>query len=415
MGSPQKTSQKTRADLLRQIKELEARLNGRETPENPFPLFWCDPAGFCLGANHAWFSETNRPPGSEKGDGWLALFLAEDRELLQKTWVESIKSAVPCRLTGRALLPDGSTRRVTIHGRPAFSPNGALHRYFGILSDISRPLSLEAASTMAAPTQEESLRILVAEDNQTNRQIIQHMLLRLGHRIEVVNNGFEALKVLEQQPFDIFFVDVQMPEMDGLETTRVIRRKVAHVVNPEMKIIAVTAFTHPETRIKCKEAGMDDFLPKPISLESIRATIARARGSKAVQEPAAGSPKPPLPAPPSELPAEDRADVFDRNGFLSRLNGNEEAMKEIIEVFMKNAPEKIRALKDLLRTETRENLALQAHSLAGAAANIGAERLRKLAKQLEHAAEARNFTEAETTIAAISEEFVLFQTAVRQS
>lgn len=412
MDIPRKPAPKTKADLLRVIEELENRLKNAETP---FPTLWCNPDGFCLGANPAWFEETKTTPGSELGEGWFDLFLPEDRESLKRNWSEAIAKAEPCRFYGRALLPDGSTRRITMYGRPALSPRGTVLRYFGILNEISKPLSSDATASFAPSDPVDALRILVAEDNHTNRQIIQHMLIRLGHRVEVVENGFEALKVLEHQPFDVFFVDVQMPEMDGLETTRVIRRKVAHVVNPDMQIIAVTAFTHPETRIKCKEAGMDDFLPKPISLENIRGALLRARGKHGPQAPLPITPATDAPLlPPNAVEDSEKEIIFDRHGFLTRLNGNEGALKEIIEVFMKNAPEKIRALKDLLKTRTRETLALQAHSLAGAAANIGAERLRKLAKQLELAAEEENFSNAESIITKISDEFALFQSAVRE-
>lgn len=299
---------------------------------------------------------------------------------------------------------------MTTPKRPALKTKADMLRYIEILE---RRLAIAEAG---AATQEQPLslganakplRILVAEDNQTNRQIIQQMLTRLGHTVEVVINGFEALKVLEQRPFDIFFVDVQMPEMDGLETTRVIRRRVARVLNPQMRIVAVTAFTHPETRIKCKESGMDDFLPKPISMETLRSIIQRVCHPTTAEEPSRSG----------DAPAGNTggSTIFDRNGFLARLNGNEEALIEILQVFMKSAPEKIRALKDFLTNRAQEPLALQAHSLSGAAANIGAERLRRLAKDLEQAAETGDFPEAEKIVTLISDEFALLQSAIRES
>lgn len=117
------------------------------------------------------------------------------------------------------------------------------------------------------------LRILLAEDNPVNRRMATLMLRKLGYKADPVANGFEVILALERQKYDLILMDVQMPEMDGLKATREIRRRWP---SNTVKIVALTANAIAGDREKCLEAGMDDYLCKPINLESLKATIERA-------------------------------------------------------------------------------------------------------------------------------------------
>lgn len=112
-------------------------------------------------------------------------------------------------------------------------------------------------------------RILLAEDNITNQQVALGILKKLGLRADVVANGAEALKALEQIPYDLVLMDVQMPEMDGLEATRQIRDPESAVQNHTIPVIAMTAHAMAKDREKCRKAGMNDYLSKPVAPEAL--------------------------------------------------------------------------------------------------------------------------------------------------
>ena len=123
------------------------------------------------------------------------------------------------------------------------------------------------------------LRILLAEDNVVNQRVALKILERLGYRAEVASNGFETLEALARQPFDLVLMDVQMPELDGLETTRRIRTRWPGAQGPI--IIAMTANAMRGDRERCLNAGMDGYIAKPIDREELRSALRTAgrRGS----------------------------------------------------------------------------------------------------------------------------------------
>jgi CheY-like chemotaxis protein len=119
------------------------------------------------------------------------------------------------------------------------------------------------------------LRILLAEDNVVNQKLALRLLDRLGYRADLAANGVEAIRALERQPYDVVFMDVQMPEMDGLEATRQICQRWMHEERP--RIVAMTANALAEDREACLAAGMDDYLAKPIRVDELVAALSRSR------------------------------------------------------------------------------------------------------------------------------------------
>lgn len=107
------------------------------------------------------------------------------------------------------------------------------------------------------------LRILLAEDNPVNRKVFQSMLKRLGYPVDVAANGLEALQALERQSYSIILMDIQMPEMDGLEATKIIRRRWP---KDRLGIIAITAYAPEYSKEMCLDAGMDDYINKPVQI-----------------------------------------------------------------------------------------------------------------------------------------------------
>jgi CheY-like chemotaxis protein len=133
-----------------------------------------------------------------------------------------------------------------------------------------------AGSGSAAPSRPE--RVLLAEDNVVNQKVAASMLARFGYRIDMAANGTEAVEAMSRQAYDIILMDVHMPEMDGIEATRRIRR--AQGGPPRPWIIALTANAMQGDRAICLAAGMDDYISKPITLDELSAAMARAAASK---------------------------------------------------------------------------------------------------------------------------------------
>lgn len=116
-----------------------------------------------------------------------------------------------------------------------------------------------------------ALSILIAEDNIVNQKVLLRMLNKLGYSADVASNGLEALQALQRQPYHVILMDVQMPEMDGLQSTRAIRKLSAFPGKP--KIVAITAHALEGDREKCLAAGMDDYISKPVNWEELRAVL----------------------------------------------------------------------------------------------------------------------------------------------
>jgi CheY-like chemotaxis protein len=126
-----------------------------------------------------------------------------------------------------------------------------------------------------AQAQKQRLRILVAEDNPVNQKVARGILTRLGHDVEVVDDGHRALEELARSSFDLVLMDVQMPRMGGLEATRCIRAPDSAVKDPSVPIIALTAHAMKGDRDRCLEAGMDDYVTKPVRPDVLAEAVAR--------------------------------------------------------------------------------------------------------------------------------------------
>jgi CheY-like chemotaxis protein len=166
---------------------------------------------------------------------------------------------------------EGSTFRFTIQVAAADQASGA---DLGVPWE-PRSLGTRAtppAASLAGPGRRHALRVLLAEDNQVNQMVVSRMLERLGYRVDAVANGLEVLEALDRQTYDVILMDVQMPEMDGLEATRRIRATLPAERQP--CIIAVTANASVQDRDRCLGAGMDDFLRKPVTAEAMSGALA---------------------------------------------------------------------------------------------------------------------------------------------
>jgi PAS domain S-box-containing protein len=214
------------------------------------------------------------------------------------------------------------------------------------------------------PAATSGLRILVAEDNAVNQKLAVGLLAKLGHKADMVGNGAEALEAVASGRYDVVLMDVQMPELDGLEATRRIRRRRSH---HQPRIIAMTANVIQGDREECLEAGMDDYLAKPIRVPELRAALERARRDPALQPDAA---------------------VAVDEGALDELRAEfgdegDDFVDELIETFLGEGPELVAALLRGVDRGNAEEVRRAAHTLKTNAQTLGREQLASVCRKLE--------------------------------
>ncbi len=230
-----------------------------------------------------------------------------------------------------------------------------------------------------------SLKILVVEDNAVNQLVAQRLLDRQGYRSVIAEDGFKALKLVEEQEFDLILMDIQLPEMDGYETTRRIR---AHQkkTGKRVPIVAMTANAMKGDREKCLDAGMDDYVSKPVQPPKLFQVIEAACGL-GIENPAKVNEK-------STDTSSSDTDVLDRDAGLSHMGGDMGLYQDVIRIFLEDAPQQIEKIRGGLASGKVEVVECEAHALKGSAANIGARILSEAALRLETAAEEKRLDEA---------------------
>ncbi len=237
------------------------------------------------------------------------------------------------------------------------------------------PPSSEFDSAMAERL---PLRLLLADDNLINQKVGVKMLQRLGYRPEVAANGVEVMKLLEQQPFDLIFLDVQMPEMDGLEAARRINAQWPDARRP--RLVAMTGNALDGDREKCIAAGMDDYVAKPVRIAELQGVIERwgmerrttAAGGAVVVSPVA-SPAPVAVAVLDETIIAELNDMKSKDGVP--------LLHELIDLFAQNAPKHLEQIKNA--GDNLEQLGFAAHVFRGMSLNLGANALGNLCQELE--------------------------------
>ena len=262
-------------------------------------------------------------------------------------------------------------------------------------------------------------RILLAEDNLTNRQVALGILNKLGLRADAVANGAEAVQALATIPYDLVLMDVQMPVMDGLEATRQIRDpKSAVTLNHRVPIVAMTAHAMQGDREMCLEAGMNDYVAKPVNSQELFEALNKLLPPETLSDGArngdgdmgnraggdSATTAEPCPRP-----------IFDRAGMLERLMDDKELMQIVANAFLTDIPRQIATLRGCLDSGDVRGSERQAHSIKGAAANVGGERLREAALDLEKAAGSGNLSKASGGMAGLEEEFDRLRRAMIQA
>ena len=250
-----------------------------------------------------------------------------------------------------------------------------------VLSQAQPPLTPAAPPAprpKRAPFSGRKLRILLAEDNITNQAVALGMLKMLGLTADAVADGQEAVRALEVLPYDLVFMDVQMPVMDGLEAARRIRDPQSAVRDHAIPIIALTAHAMQSDRDDCLNAGMNGYLSKPVSTGALLETLEKWLGP--------ATPADPTPQPAVQGSAVVEAPVFDRSALLHRVAGDRDLAARLVDTFIADIPSQIQALKQSVAGADAPSARRHAHTIKGAAATVGGERLRRVAGDMETAA-----------------------------
>jgi two-component system sensor histidine kinase/response regulator len=256
-------------------------------------------------------------------------------------------------------------------------------------------------TTLPAVTEPESAapaglrgNIMLVEDNLINQQVALGILQIQGYNVTVVNNGREALDAHAQGKFDLILMDCHMPEMDGFEATREIRARESSSGGKRMPIVALTANAMAHDREECLNAGMDDHLSKPFSMQTLQDMLDRWMARAPAHAAAAQSP-----APAAVI---DRQ-VLDQLGKV-RTNGKPELLTRVINLYLTESPKLMQKLKQAAGAGDAPEIARSAHSLKSSSANVGAKVLSRYCEDLEGSARRADTEEARRIMAKVEKE-----------
>ena len=257
-----------------------------------------------------------------------------------------------------------------------------------------------------------AVRILLAEDNLTNQQVALGILRKLGLHADTVADGSEAIRSLETHPYDLVLMDVQMPEMDGFEATRLVRDPGSAVLNHGIPIIAMTAHAMQGDKERCLAAGMDDYVTKPISPQTLAEALDRWLPREETVSVARAITEPETAVHASATAAAATLLVFDKAGLMARLMDDDELASTVIGGFLEDAPKLILALGTCLRAGDAPGATRQAHTIKGASATVGGEALRAVATEIERAARAGDLDRVRAQLPDLETEFVRLREAM---
>jgi PAS domain S-box-containing protein len=247
-----------------------------------------------------------------------------------------------------------------------------------------------------------ALSLLVAEDNPVSRKLVVALLRKRGHRVTTAENGREAVDAIEQKRargFDVVIMDVQMPVMGGFEAAGAIRER-ERTTGSHVPILALTAHAMKGDRERCLAAGMDAYLPKPIDVDQLVQTVEELAGAIAVaktpRDRASAATIPTGSATPAPVP-------FDESSALKWTGGDPRLLRDVIRLFLADAPRSLRRIESAAKKGDGEALRLAAHALKGSAATIGASAVSAIALGLEQIGGAEDLDSAPEAIRALRE------------
>ena len=258
----------------------------------------------------------------------------------------------------------------------------------------------------------DKVSLLLVEDNIVNQKVALALLRKLGLSADVAANGIEAVKALELTSYDLVLMDVQMPEMDGYEATRQIRDPESKVCNHNVPIIAMTANAMLGDREACLDAGMNDYLAKPVKPQVLAEMLdkwlpAEIKSATRTSKSEAGTEQKMAANKENSLP------VFDNEVILEHLMGDHELAQTNIAGFLEDIPQQIQTLKKALAATDITHAERQAHTIKGASANVGGMILSELARTMEKSVSLGDLCAAKAKLPELESQFERLQEAMQ--
>lgn len=284
----------------------------------------------------------------------------------------------------------------------------------------SVPVALFDASmpAVAVPEISEGWQILLAEDNIVNQRVAVGVLEKHGHVVVVANNGKEALEALACQRFDLVLMDVQMPEMDGVQATIAIREREQQT-GAHIPIIAMTAHAMKGDRERFLLAGMDDYVPKPIDMQHLFGVIEglthRAPESARSSARRLHSPARSASLAENGVAPDDDSEVLDLDALRARIEYDLDLLQETIALFLETSPQMFAEIEAALGSGDGAVLARAAHTLKGVLGNMCAENCLRIASRLEKYGHSGDMVQAELALVELKIEWLRLQSALRDA
>ena len=240
----------------------------------------------------------------------------------------------------------------------------------------------------------ESLKILLVEDNFINQKLFLSFLNNIGINADVAENGLEAVQLLETFNYDIVFMDIQMPVMDGIEATKIIRDKDSNVSNHDIPIIALTAYSMPGAKENLIAKGLTDYIAKPFTKDDILDMIIKILGLSNNRK-------------KSKDDNVQKNPIFDYERALLQIGNDKFLFKEILQLFLTDTPKYIENLQNAIESNDLKTIERNAHTIKSTSGMICAKYLELEALKIEKAGKEKNLQKAEQLIDKLIKKFEL--------
>jgi CheY-like chemotaxis protein/HPt (histidine-containing phosphotransfer) domain-containing protein len=281
----------------------------------------------------------------------------------------SVAGSVILMLSAERNTEDATRRRDLDVGVFLTKPIGQSELLDAILSVLGVRAVEERLFETLAPVKEQSkgvsLNILLAEDNHVNQKVATRLLEKAGHHVVLAGTGKQALDSWASAGspgFDVVLMDIQMPEMDGMEATAAIRER-EKPLGKHIPIIAMTAHAMRGDKERCLAGGMDGYISKPVHRLGLLAEIERCLSKTTGRSPVTTH---------ARDEVQNQTELVDRAALLERVEGDQELLAEMINLFVEEAPSQLAAMRDALQSSDMPTLERAAHSMKGAASNLSA-------------------------------------------